>query len=99
MVQGRVCVQSLGRVQLFAAPGAAARHASLSFAISWSLLRFMSIESEMLSNHLILSCSPFLLPSVFPSIRVFSNKSALHITWPESQSFSFSISPLERGKH
>ena len=66
-VQGRVCVQSLGRVQLFAAPGAAAHHASLSFAISWSLLRFMSIESVILSDCLILCCPLLLLPSGFPA--------------------------------
>ena len=69
--------------------GVAARQASLSFTVSWSLLKFMSIELVMLSNHLIL-CHPFLLlPSTFPSIRVFSNELALHIRLP---SFSFSIS-------
>ena len=67
--------------------------ASLSFTISWSLLKFMSIESVMPSIHLILSYSLPLLPSIFPSIRVFSNESALHIRWPEDWSFSFSISP------
>ena len=67
--------------------------ASLSSTVSWSLLKFMSIESVMLSNHLIL-CRPFLLSlSIFPSIRVFSNKLALHIRWPKYWSFSFSISP------
>ena len=69
------------------------RQAPLSFTISWSLLKFMSIESVMLSNHLTL-CSPLLLlPSVFPSFRVFSNELALHIRWPMYWSFSFSISP------
>ena len=63
-----------------------------SFTLSWSLLKFMSIESVMLSNHLILCCL-LLLPSVFPSIRVFSNKSALPIRWPQYWSFSLSISP------
>ena len=66
---------------------------SLSFTISWSLLKFMSIESVMPSNQLISSCSLFLLPSIFPSIRVFSNKSVLCIRWPKYWSFSFSISP------
>ena len=68
--------------------------ASLSFTISWSLLKLMSIESVMPSNHLIL-CHPFLLlPSIFPSIRVFSNELTLHIRWPKYWSFSFSISPF-----
>ena len=71
----------------------AAHWASLSFTISWSLLKFMSIESEMPSNHLIL-CHPLLLPpSVFPSIRVFLNESALRIRWPKYWSFSFRINP------
>ena len=82
----------LSRVQLFAAPWTAAHHASLSFTISWSLLKRMSIELVMSSNHLILCC-PLLLPSLFPSIRVFSKESALHIRWPKYWSFSFSISP------
>ena len=86
-------VQSLGRVQLFATPWTAALQASLSIINSWSLLKLMSIESVMPSNHLIL-CPPFLLPpSIFPSIRVFSNESVLHIGWPKYWSFSFSISP------
>ena len=71
-----------------------AYQASLTFTISWSLLKFISIESVMLSNHLI-PCHPFLLlPSVLPSIRVFSRDSALHIRWPKYWSFSFSISPF-----
>ena len=82
----------LSRVQLFAAPWTAAYHASLSFTISWSLLKHMSIELVMSSNHLILCC-PLLLPSVFPSIRVFSKESALRIRWPKYWSFSFSLSP------
>ena len=87
-----IVVQSLSRVQLFATSWTAARQAPLSFTISWSLLRLMSIESVMPSNHLIL-CHPFLLlPSIFPSIRVFSNKSALCIRWPKYWNFSFSIS-------
>ena len=72
-------------------PWAAARQASLSFTISWSLLKVMTIESMMPSNRLIL-CRPLLLPSIFPSIRVFSNESAFHIRWPKYRSFSFSIS-------
>ena len=63
------------------------------FDISWSLLKLMSIGSVMLSNHLILCCPLLLLPSVFPSIRVFSSESALHIRWPKNWSFRFSISP------
>ena len=89
---GSCVVQSLSCVQLFVTPWAAARQASLSFTISWGLLKFMSIESMMPSNHLVL-CRPFLLPSVFPSIRVFSNELALRIKWPKYWNFSFSISP------
>ena len=65
---------------------------SLSFTISWNLLKVMSIESRMPSNHLILCCPLLLLPSVFPNIRIFSNESTLHIRWPKYWSFSFSIS-------
>ena len=75
-------VQPLSYAQPFANPWTAARQASLSFTISWSLLKLMSIESVMPSNHLIL-CHPLLLPSIFPSIRVFSNESALPIRWPK----------------
>ena len=76
-----------------ATPWTAARQASLSFTISWRLLKLMSVESEMPSNYLIL-CHPLLLPpSVFPSIRVFPNELALCIRWPKYWSFSFSISP------
>ena len=70
----------------------AARQAYLSSTNSWSLLKLMSIELVMPSNHLIL-CHPLLLPSIFPNIRVFSNESALHIRWPKYWSFSFNISP------
>ena len=85
-------VQPLDHVRLFATPRTAARQASLSITNSWSLLKPMSIESVMPSNHLIL-CHPLLLPpSIFPSIRVFSNESAL-IRWPKYWSFSFNISP------
>ena len=79
-------------IWLFATPWTAAHHAFLSFTISWSLLKLMCIESIMPSNHFILCHSLFLLPSIFPSIRVFSNKSALCIRWPEY--WSFSISPF-----
>ena len=86
-----VVVWSLSRVRLFDTPWTAARQASLSFTLSQSLLKFMSIESVMPSNHLILCHPLLLLPSVFPSIRVFSSESALHIRWPKYWSFSFSI--------
>ena len=86
-------VQSLSRVWLFATPWTAARQASLSITNSRSLPKPMSIESVMPSNHLILCCPLLLLPSIFPSIRVFSNESALHIRWPKYKSFSFNISP------
>ena len=76
-----------------ATPWTAARQASLSITISWSLLKLMSIESVMPSSHLILCRLPLLLPSVFPSIRVFSNESVFHIRWPKYWSFSFNISP------
>ena len=85
-------VQSPSRVQLFATTWTEACQASLSFILSQGLGKRMSIESEILSNHLVL-CRPLLLPSVFPSIRVFSNESALFIRWPKYWSFSFSISP------
>ena len=86
-------VQSLSCVQLFVTLWTAARQASLSITNSWSLPKLMSIESVMPSNHLIL-CRPLLLPpSIFPSIRVFSNESVLCIRWPKYWSFSFSISP------
>ena len=85
-------VQLLSHVQLFAAPWTAARWASLSITSSRSLLKLMSLESVMPSNHLILY-RPLLLPSNFPSIRIFSNESVLHIKWPKYWSFSFSISP------
>ena len=86
-------VQSLSRVQLFATPWTAARQASLSITSSQSLLRLISIGWVMPSNHLILWCPLLLLPSIFPSIRVFSSESVLHIRWPKYWSFSFSISP------
>ena len=86
-------VQSLSRVRLFVTPWTAARLASLSITNSQSSLKLMSIESVKTSNHLIL-CRPLLLPpSIFPSNRVFSKESVLHIRWPKYWSFSFSISP------
>ena len=86
-------VQSPSRVRLFATPWTAAHQASLSVTNSQSLLKLMSTESVMPSNHLIF-CHPLLLPpSIFPCIRVFSNESVLRIRWPKYWSFSFSISP------
>ena len=85
-------VRSLSRVWLFVTLWTAARQASLSITNSGSLLKLMPMESVMPSNHLIL-CRPLLLPSIFPSIRVFSNESALRIRWPKYCSFSFKISP------
>ena len=89
----KVSVQSLSHVQLFVTPRTAALQASLYITNSWNWLKLMSIELVMPSNHLIL-CHPFLLPpSIFPSIRVFSNESVLHIRWPKYWNFSFSIHP------
>ena len=87
-----VIVQSLSRVQLFATPWTAERQPSLSFTISRNLFKLMSIEWVMPSNHVILCHPLLLLPSIFPSIRVFSNELALCIRWPKYWSFSFSIS-------
>ena len=86
-------VQSLSHVRLFATPQTAALQASLTTTNSRSLLKLMSIESVMPSNHLILCCPLLLLPSIFPSIRVFCKESVLHIRWPNYWNFSFSISP------
>ena len=88
---GIVVVQSLSGVWLFATPWTEASHTSLSFTLSWSSLRLMSIESVMPSNHLILCHPLLLLPSILPSIGVFSNESALCIGWPKY--WSFSINP------
>jgi len=85
-------VQSLSHVWLFGTPWTSACQASLSITNSWRLLKLMSIELVMPSYHLILCC-PLLLPSIFPSIRDFSNKSVLRIRWPKYWNFSFSISP------
>ena len=90
---GSVVRQLLSHVQLFVTLLTATHQASLSITNSWSLFKFMSIESVMPSNHLILCHPLLLLPSIFPSIRVFSNESALRIRWPKYWSFSFSISP------
>ena len=88
-----ISVQSLSLVWLFANPWIAARQASLSFTISWSSLKLTSIESVMPSSHLIICHPLFLLPSILPSITVFSNDSTLHMRWPKYWSFSFSIIP------
>ena len=88
-----VVVQSLSHVWLFVTPWTTARQVSLSFTISWSLLKFLSIELMKPSNHLIL-CHPLLLPSIFPSIRVFSNKSALCIRLSQSIGASTSVLPV-----
>ena len=88
-----VVVQSLSCIWHCMNPWTAARQASLSFTLSWSLLRLMSIELVMPSNHLIFCCPLLLLSSIFPSISVFSIESALRITWPKYWSFSFSVSP------
>ena len=88
-----VVVQSCSCVQLFAIPWTAVHQASLSLTISQSLPKFMFIASVIPSSHLILWCPFLLLPSIFPSIRDFSNDPAVHIRWPKYWSFSFSISP------
>ena len=85
-------VQSLSHVRLFVTPWTAAHQASLSITNSWSLLKLISTESVMSSNHLILCCPLLLLLSIFPSIRVFSNELALCMRWPKNWSFTFSIS-------
>ena len=85
-------VQSLSHVQLFATPGVAARQASLSITNSRNSLKLTSVKPVMPSSHLIL-CRPLLLPPIPPSIRVFSNESALHMRWPTDWNFTFSISP------
>ena len=90
-----IVVQLLSCVLIFATPWTAAPQASLFFTILQSLLKFLSAESVMLSNHLILCCHFHLLPSILPSIRIFSNESALWIRWPKYWCFSFSISPSD----
>ena len=91
-----VVVQSLSHVWLFVTPWTVAHQASLSFTTSQSLVKLMFIELVMHSNHLIFYCPLLLLPSIFPSIRVFSSESILHIRWPKYWSFSFSISPSNK---
>ena len=86
-------VQSLSHVRPFATPWTTAHRALMSITSHQNLLKLTSIESLMLSNHLILCCPLLLLPSIFPSIRVFSNESVLHIRWPKYWSFNFGISP------
>ena len=95
IIHSVVGVQSLSRIRLFVTSWTITLHSPLSFTISQSFLRSVSIELVMLSNHLILCRSLLLLPSIFLSIRVFSNESALHIRWPKYWSFSFSISPSD----
>ena len=94
MLSITVVVHSVSHVQLFETSWTVVCQAPLSSTISWSLLKFTSIESMILSNYLILCCPLFLLPSIFPSIRIFSNEQALCIRWPKYWSFSFSISPF-----
>ena len=84
----------LSHVRLFATPWTAAHQAALPITNSWNLLKLMSIESVMPSNHLILCCPLLLMPSIFPSLSVFSNESVLHIRWPKYWSFSFNNSPF-----
>ena len=91
-----IVAQSLSHVRLFATPWTAACQVSLSIINLWSLLKLMSIESVMLCNHLIPCCSLLLLPSIFHSIRVFSNKSVLHNWWPNYWTFSFNICPSKK---
>ena len=93
MISFVILLLLFSRVFLFVTPWTATRQAPLSSTLSWSLLKFMSTESVMLSNHLILCRPLLLLPSIFPNIRVFSNESALRIRWPKYWSFSFNISP------
>ena len=93
LLANHTSVQLLSHVQLFATTWTTARQSSLSITNCQSLPKTMSIESVMPSNHLILCCPLLLLPSIFPSIRVISNESALRIRWPRYWSFSFNISP------
>ena len=92
-------VQSFSHVRLFVTPWTTARQASLSITNSRSLLKLMSIEPVMPSNHLILCCPLLLLPSIFPSIRVFSKEPVLCIRWTKDWSFSFSISSSQKSNH
>ena len=94
-IVGSHSIQLLSRVWVFVTPWIAAQQASLSLTDSQSSLKLLSIESVMPSNHLILCCPFPILPSIFPSNRVFSNESVIRIRWPKDWSFSFSISPSE----
>ena len=96
LICNKFVIQSLSCVQLFETPWTAALQVSLSITISWSLLKLMSIGSVMLSTHLILCCLLLLLPSIFPSISVFSNELSLCISWPKDWSFIFSIRPSNK---
>ena len=93
MKERKILVQLLSRIRLFVSPWTAACRPSLAITNTWSSLKFMSIELVMPSNHLILCHPLLLLPSIFPSIKVFSNESVFPIRWPKYWSFSFSISP------
>ena len=95
MIWNPQSVQSLSHVWLFVTPWTAARQASLSITSSQSLLKLMSVESVMPSSHLIFCCPLPLLPSIFPSNRIFSNESSHRIRWPRFWSFSFSVSPFD----
>ena len=86
------CCSVAIRVLLFPTPRTVAHQAFLSFIVFWTLFRLMSIESVMPSNHLVICCPLFLLPSIFPSIRVFSSESVIFIRWPKYWSFSFNLS-------
>ena len=88
-----IVIQSLSHAQHFATPWTAAHQCSQSFTIAWSLLKLRSIKLVMPSTHLVFFCTLIHLPSIFPSIRVFSNESSLHTRWPKYWSFSFIISP------
>ena len=92
VISGKFCCSVIQLCSTLVTPWTAACQASLTFSISWSLLKLMFVESMMPSKHLILCCPLILLPSVFPSIRIFSSESALHIRWPKYWSLSFSIS-------
>ena len=94
LIADHYLVSQFSRVQLFATPWATARQVSLSITNTWSLLKLMSMESVMLSNHHILCHPLLLLPSIFPNIRVFSNESVYRMRWPEYSSFSFNINPF-----
>ena len=95
-IQNYISVHLLSHVQLFATPWTASPQVSLSIPNTWNFFKLMSTESVMPSNYLIFYCPLLLLPSIFPSIRVFSNEPVLHIRWPKYWSFRFSISPSNK---